>query len=119
MESELTISVYKFLGTDYPQGRSSEDGSPSAETLRNHILDNWDKYEKLNVSLDSIVKMTRTFVDEAFAKIMETRSLEEFNNKVYFPDAKEAMVKELNNAVKLRLKIISSKKERERDELSI
>ena len=119
MEDELVINVKEFLGTDYPQGRTSEDGSPSAETLRQHIVANWDKYRKISISLESIVKMTRTFVDEAFAKIMEDHTVEEFNEKIFFPDAKEAQVQELNQAFKLRLKIISTQREREKDELSL
>lgn len=119
MEKELNINVFEFLGTDYPQGRSAEDGSPSAETLRRHILDNWDKYERINILFDVIVKMTRIFVDEAFAKLLEERGLDDFNQKVYFPDAKEAITQELNGALKLRLKIISAQREREKDELSL
>ncbi len=119
MEDELVVNVKEFLGTDYPQGRTSEDGAPSAETLRQYILDNWDNYRKISISLESIVKMTRTFVDEAFAKLLEKCTLEEFNEKIYFPDAKEAQVQELNQAFKLRLKIINTQREREKDELSI
>lgn len=119
MEDELVINVKEYMGTDFPQGRTSEDGSPSAETLRLYILDSWEKYRKISISLDSIAKMTRTFVDEAFAKILESCTLEEFNDKIYFPDAKEPQVEELNSAFKLRLKIISTQREREKDELSL
>lgn len=119
MEDELNINVYQFMGNDMLVGRTSEDGSPSAESLRRHILDNWDKYQKISITFDSVVKMTRTFLDEAFAKILEERSLDEFNKKVFFPDAKEQFVKEMNDAFKLRLKIIASKKERERDSLGL
>jgi len=38
---------------------------------------------------------------------------------LYFPDAKEAITKELNQAIKLRMKIISARQEREKDELSL
>jgi len=119
MEDELLINVKEYLGTDYPQGRTSEDGSPSAETLRLHILENLKKYRKITISLESIVKMTRTFVDEAFAKILEECTLEEFNEKIFFPDAKEPQVQELNQAFKLRLKIIATQRERNKDELGL
>lgn len=117
MEDELNVNIYKFMGEDMLVGRTAEEGAPSAETLRQHILDNWDKYEKISITFDSVVKMTRTFLDEALAKILEERSLEEFNQKIHFPDAKEQFVKEMNEAFKLRLKIIASKKEREQDSL--
>ena len=121
MENELSVSVYKFMGTDLLSGRTSEDGSPSAESLKKHILDNWDKYERISISLDFVVQMTRPFLDEAFAKLLEDHSLNDFNQKIHFPDAKENIVKDLNNAFKVRLKIIQSQraKDKENDELGI
>lgn len=119
MENELIVSVYKFMENDLLSGRTSEDGSPSAETLRKHILDNWDKYERISISLDSVMQMTKPFQDEAFAKLLEDHPLDEFNQKIHFPDAKEDVVKELNTALKIRLKIIESKKEEEKDELGL
>lgn len=119
MENELIVSVYKFMENDLLSGRTSEDGSPSAETLRKHILDNWDKYERISISLDSVMQMTKPFQDEAFAKLLEDHPLDEFNQKIHFPDAKENVVKELNTALKIRLKIIESKREEEKDELGL
>ncbi len=121
MEKELIISVYKFMGDDMLSGRTSDDGSPSAESLRKHILSNWHRYEKISILLDNVVQMTRPFLDEAFAKLLEEHSLDEFNQKIHLPDAKENLVKDLNNAFKIRLKIIQSQREREKegDELGI
>ena len=119
MEKELNVSVYKFMGSDMLSGRNSEDGSPSAESFRRHVLANWDKYERIAISLDSVVQMTRPFLDEAFAKLLEDHPLEEFNQKIHFPDAKESIVKDLNTAFKIRLKIIQSKKEKQGDELGL
>lgn len=119
MENELIVSVYKFMENDLLSGRTSEDGSPSAETLRKHILDNWDKYERISISLDSVMQMTKPFQDEAFAKLLEDHPLDEFNQKIHFPDAKENVVKDLNTALKIRLKIIESKREEEKDELGL
>jgi hypothetical protein len=113
MENELIINVYKFMGTDMLSGRTSEDGSPSAESLRKLVLDNWDRYQRISISLDNVVQMTRPFMDEAFAKLLEDHSLDEFNQKIHLPDAKENTVKDLNNAFKIRQKIIQSQKERE------
>ncbi|MCF8721392.1 STAS-like domain-containing protein [Nitrospina gracilis] len=113
MEDELFINLYQYIGEDMLVGRTSPDGSPSAESLRKYILDNWDKYAKISISFELIVKITRTFYDEAFAKLLEDKTLDEFNAKIYFPDAKESFVKEMNQAFKLRLKIIAAKKERE------
>ena len=115
MEPEYKLKVYDILQNPTPFGRTSEDGSPSAETIRQLINDNWDKYEKIIISFDNIVRMTRTFVDEAFAKLLEDHTLEEFNQKIYFPDAKESTVKEINAAFKLRLKIIKARIERENE----
>lgn len=121
MENELIVNVYKFMGNDMLSGRTSDDGSPSAETLRKHILANWDKYERISILLDNIVQMTRPFLDEAFAKLLEERSLDEFNQKIHLPDAKENLVKDLNNAFKIRMKIIQSQREKEKegDELGL
>jgi hypothetical protein len=113
MENELIVNVYKFMGNDLLSGRTSEDGSPSAESLRKHVLDNWDKYERISILLDNVTQMTRPFLDEAFAKLLEDHPLAEFNQKIHLPDAKENIVKDLNNAFKIRQKIIQSKKERE------
>jgi len=119
MENELIVSVYKFMGNDLLSGRTSEDGSPSAETLRKHILDNWDKYERISISLDSVMQMTKPFQDEAFAKLLEDHPLDEFNQKIHFPDAKENVVKDLNTALKIRIKIIESQRDKEKDELGL
>ena len=113
MEDEFKIDVYKIMGTSTPAGRTSEDGYPAGDTIKNLILENWDKYEKLSIYLEGVVQMTRPFVDEAFAKVLETHSLDEFNQKLHFPDSNDRIVKSLNDAIKLRLKIIKIQKERE------
>ena len=113
MEAEYKLSVYDIMQDPVPSGRTSEDGSPAGDTVRKLILDNWEKYEKLSIYFDGIVQMTRPFCDEAFAKILEERSLEDFNEKLFFPDSNDRIVKQLNDALKIRMKIIKSKKERE------
>ena len=113
MEDEFKIDVYKIMGTSTPAGRASEDGEPAGDTIKNLLLENWDKYEKLSIYFEGVVQMTRPFVDEAFAKVLETRSLDEFNQKLHFPDSNDRIVKSLNDAIKLRLKIIKIQKERE------
>ena len=115
MENELIVNVYKFMGTDMLSGRTSEDGSPSAESLRKHVLENWDKYERISILLDNVTQMTRPFLDEAFAKLLEDHPLDEFNQKIHLPDAKENIVKDLNNAFKIRQKIIQSQRAREEE----
>ena len=113
MEDEFKINVYEIMGTSTPAGRTSEDGYPAGDTIKNLILENWDKYEKLSIYVEGIVQMTKPFVDEAFAKVLETHSLDEFNQKLHFPDANDRIVGSLNSAIKLRLKIIKMHKERE------
>ena len=113
MEDEFKIDVYKIMGTSTPAGRTSEDGEPAGDTIKSLILENWDKYEKLSIYFEGVVQMTRPFVDEAFAKVLETHSLDEFNQKLHFPDSNDRIVKSLNEAIKLRLKIIKIQKERE------
>ncbi len=112
MESEFKINVYEIMGTSTPAGRTSEEGEPAGDTIQSLILDNWDKYEKISVYLEGVVKMTRPFVDEAFAKLLETHSLDEFNQKLHFPDSNDRTVQSLNDAIKLRLKIIRTQEER-------
>ena len=113
MEHEYKLSIFEIMQNPTPSGRTSEDGAPAGDTIRNLISDNWDKYEKVSVYFDGVVQMTRTFCDEAFAKILEERTLEEFNEKLHFPDANDRILKQLNDALKIRMKIIKSKKERE------
>ena len=113
MEGEFKIDVYEIMGTSTPAGRTSEDGEPAGDTIKSLILENWDKYEKLSIYFEGVVQMTRPFVDEAFAKVLETHSLDEFNQKLHFPDSNDRIVKSLNDAIKLRLKIIKTQKERE------
>ena len=112
MEEELKINVFEFVKNPLPQGRTSEDGN-GADNMRFYIVENWDKYNKIIISFDGIVKMSRVFIDEAFAKILEKYTLEDFNQKMYFPDAKEGTLKAMNEAFKLRMKIISAQRERE------
>ncbi len=113
MEPEFKINIYGIMKTSTPAGRTSEDGEPAGDTIRKLILDNWDKCEKIVVLFDGIAKMSRPFVDEAIAKVLEVHSLNDFNSKLYFPDAKADIVKDLNAAVKLRIKIIQAARERE------
>ncbi|MEC9018534.1 MAG: STAS-like domain-containing protein [Nitrospinota bacterium] len=113
MEDELKINIYKIMGTSTPAGRTSEDGEPAGDTIRNLLSDNWEKYEKILVYFEGVVQMTRPFVDEAFAKLLENYTLDQFNQKLHFPDANDRIVKSLNDAIKLRIKIIKMHKERE------
>ena len=116
MDQDFEISVIAITKTSTPFGRTNDDGT-GGDTIRNLISENWDKYEKINILFDGIAQMTRGFIDEAFSKVLEDHPLEEFNNKIYFPDAKESIVKALNESLKLRMKIIKSKKEKEQDAL--
>jgi len=113
MESVFKINIFNIMQTSTPSGRNSEDGSPAGDTILSLICDNWDKVEKINVSFEGIAQMTRPFLDEAFGKVLEKHSLDEFNAKLYFPDANDQIVKALNAAIKLRLKIIKVNRERE------
>ena len=113
MENEYKVNVYEIMGTSTPAGRTSESGEPSGETIRNLILENWEKHEKVSIYFEGVMQMTRPFVDEAFAKLLEVYSLDEFNQKLHFPDANDRIVKSLNDAIKLRMKIIKTQKERE------
>lgn len=113
MESEFKINMYGILKTQQPSGRTASEGCLGGDAIRNLIEENWDKSEKIVVFFDGIVKMTRPFIDEAFAKLLETHSLDDLNKKVYFPDANDSIVKALNEALKLRLKIIQSQRDRQ------
>jgi hypothetical protein len=113
MESEYKLNLFNIMQTSTPSGRTSEDGEPAGDTILGLICDNWDKYEKITVLFEGIAEMTRPFMDEAFGKILETHSLDDFNKKLHFPDASDQIVKALNGAIKLRMKIISAAKERE------
>ena len=113
MEQEFKLSIFEVMQNPTPSGRTSEDGSPAGDTIQKLILDNWDRYEKVSIYFDGVVQMTRPFCDEAFAKVLEERTLEEFNEKLYFPDANDRILKQLNDALKIRMKIIRSKRERE------
>ena len=112
MENEYKVNVYEIMGTSTPAGRTSESGEPSGETIRNLILENWEKHEKVSIYFEGVMQMTRPFVDEAFAKLLEVYSLDQFNQKLHFPDANDRLVKSLNDAIKLRLKIIKMHKDR-------
>ena len=112
MEAEFKVNVYEIMGTSTPAGRTSEDGEPAGDTIRNLILENWDKYEKISVYFEGVVQMTRPYVDEAFAKLLEAHTLDEFNQKLHFPDSNDRIVKTLTDAIKLRQKIIRTQDER-------
>ena len=113
MEKEFNVHMYQILKVQAPFGRTSSEGCLGGDAIRLLIEEHWGKSEKIMVFFDGIVKMTRPFVDEAFAKLLEKYSLEEFNQKLHFPDANDHIVKALNDAIKLRLKIIRAQKERE------
>jgi hypothetical protein len=112
MEKEFVVDIYKITGTSTPSGRTADEGEASGETIRQLILDNWDQHEKIVIHFEGVVQMTRPFVDEAFAKLLRDHSLDAFNQKLFFPDANDRIVKELNAAVKLRLKINQMEKDR-------
>ena len=117
MEPEITIKVFDIVKTPTPEGRHGEHGEPAGDTVRQAIVDNWDKFERIVISFDGIAKMTRVFVDEAFARLLENHTLEEINQKVFFPDAKEMIVKDMNAAFKLRKKILASQRAREEGDI--
>ena len=112
MDQDFEVSVFEITGTSTPSGRSNDDGT-GGDSIRKIITENWDKCEKISIIFDGIAQMTRGFMDEAFSKLLEDHSLEEFNNKIFFPDAKESIVKALNESFKLRMKIIQANKEKE------
>ena len=116
MENEFKINLYEIMGTSTPAGRTSEDGGPAGDTIQKLLMENWEKYEKIMVHFEGVVQMTRPFVDEAFAKVLEVYTLDQFNQKLHFPDANDRIVKSLNDAIKLRMKIIKIQKEREEQE---
>ena len=116
MEDEFKINIYEIMGTSTPAGRTSEDGEPAGDTIRNLLLDNWEKHEKIFVYFEGVVQMTRPFVDEAFAKLLEDHTLDQFSQKLHFPDANDRIVKSLYDAIKLRMRIIKTQKEREEHE---
>ena len=111
MGQDIDISVFAITGTSTPYGRSNDDGTGGDE-VRKQIDESWAKYDKINIIFDGIAQMTRGFIDEAFSRVLEDHSLEDFNNKIFFPDAKESIVKALNESFKLRLKIIKVNKEK-------
>ena len=113
MKQEFKLHLFEIMKTSTPSGRTSEDGAPAGDTIRKLILDNWDEHDKVSIYFDGVVQMTRPFCDEAFAKILEERTLEEFNERLHFPDANDRILKQLNDALKIRIKIIKSKQERE------
>lgn len=113
MESEFKLKMFDIVKTSTPSGRTSEDDLPGGDTILKMILENWDQYEKINVYFEGIAQMTRPFIDEAFAKVLEAHSLDEFNSKLYFPDASDKIVQALSGAIKLRLKIIKAAKDRQ------
>lgn len=113
MENEFKINIFNVMQTSTPAGRTFDDGSPAGDTILGLICDNWDKYEKIIVYFEGIAQMTRPFMDEAFGKVLETHSLDDFNQKIHFPDASDQIVKALNGAIKLRMKIIKAAKDRE------
>ncbi len=69
--------------------------------------------KKVSVYFDGVMQMTRPFCDEAFGKIMEEHSLEEFNDKIHFPDSNDRIVKTIKRCNQNQDENHQSQKERE------
>ena len=39
MENEFKINLYEIMGTSTPAGRTSEDGEPAGDTIRNLLME--------------------------------------------------------------------------------
>ena len=64
MENEFKIDVYEIMGTSTPAGRTSEDGEPAGDTIKNLLMENWEKYEIFNPMFlfTSLIVYQYTFV---------------------------------------------------------
>ena len=52
MENEFKINLYEIMGTSTPAGRTSEDGDPAGDTIRNLLAEMWEneKYIKFYIA---------------------------------------------------------------------
>jgi uncharacterized protein (DUF1330 family) len=80
------VAIKDFLN---PPTETSASTRTIGEKVRNFIEEHWDSSDKIVVEFEPDLKATISFMDEAFAKLLDTHTPEEFLNKVSFKDLSE------------------------------
>ena len=86
-----------------PPKERSASTRPQGKRVRLFILENWPDVDQFNVMFEKGLRATISFMDEAFAKLLEGYSLDEFAEKVKFGRLSEYNEQLLVKAVSNRI----------------
>ena len=67
-----------------PPEEKTASTRPQGEKVRRAILENWDTADKIIVVFEENLRATISYMDEAFAKLLDVHQWEEFRAKLKF-----------------------------------
>jgi hypothetical protein len=80
------VTIKDFLN---PPIETSASTRTLGEKVRNFIEEHWDSSDKIVVEFEPEIKATISFMDEAFAKLLDKHAPEDFLKKVSFKNLSE------------------------------
>ena len=86
-----------------PPKETSASTRPQGRRVRQFMLKNWPEVDQFTVMFEEGLRATISFMDEAFAKILDKYTIDEFAKKVRFDNLSEYNVLLLGKAVINRL----------------
>lgn len=98
----MILKLKEIIG-EYCSQRQSGATSKGGEFVRQLIIENWSKGEKIEISFEGVKLVTPSFADEAFGKLVLTYSLEQLKNKLIFLGIDGETKDKINKGIELRL----------------
>ncbi|MEW6536503.1 MAG: STAS-like domain-containing protein [Candidatus Auribacterota bacterium] len=105
----LILNLFDLIG-EHCSDRHESEQSKGGSYIRELILENWDKNDKIVLSFKGVKTATPSFLDESIAKLLLAHSLDELKRKLVVTDIEEKKKIEINRRVSFRLKQLQDEK---------
>lgn len=99
----MTIKLSELIGK-YCSQRQSGPEWKGGEVIRELLIKNWDKEEKIEISFEGVDVVTPSFIDESIGKLVHNYSLDQLKNKLIFKNIADDLKEKINKSIELRLK---------------
>jgi len=99
----MIIKIREEIG-EYCSQRQNGDQKKGGEAIRELIVRNWDKEEKIEISFEGVRLATPSFIDEAFGKLILDYPLEQLRNKLIFLGTDTATKNKINKSIEIRVR---------------
>lgn len=98
----MTIRLIESIGK-YCSQRQSGPKWKGGELIRDLVIKNWDKEEKIEISFEGVELATPSFVDESIGKLVHSYSLDQLKSKLAFTHINDDIKEKVNKSIELRL----------------